>query len=247
MTTTLELTLAEARTEVLNRLGMGTQAGTTMGAHPLIDSFLNSSQRQLVFEADWVGLRRHTEIQLQDLQGTYDWPDEVEPGQIVHLVAIDTGGHEEPLQGGIRSVDRERRRNATEGTRPKLYDYHDGVIELLPLPNAVWTHLRVEYVATANRLVDHTDRLAFDSEAILQMAVILAKSHFGHSVTEIDRSERMFREYVKRIRAQQSNKGGFQFGGNQSRYQSRGGTRDRMATRSRSRRGVYFHGETPWS
>jgi len=246
MTLSVELTLSEARTDVLNRLGMGAQTSTNSTAHPLIDSFINSAQRQLYFEADWVSLRKYLTIDLIEDQADYDWPDDVEPGQITATIAINDDNKESVLVAGIRSADRHRTRNETEGREPRLYEYHDGIIELMPFPSAEWVSLRVEYVASLTPLVSNEDRLSFDSEAILQLAVILAKSHFGHSVTEIDRAERLFREYTKRIRAQQSSKSGFQFGGSQSRYVTRGSQRDRMSRRHRTRRGPYFHGESPW-
>jgi len=239
----LQKTLSEARSKVLKRLGMGAQGSQTRPSHPLIDEFINQAQQDLYYEADWVDLRKFTEVPLVALQGEYDWPDDALPGQIMRLTVLNEDGREEQLTGDIRPVDRSRNRNLTTGSQPLLYDYHDGILEVLPVPNTDWVTLNVEYIATAPELVEDEDRLAFDSEAIIRMAVVFAKDHYGFDNTK---DEARLLNYIRRIVSQQSTGEGFQLGGSQSHYVKRGQNRNRMTNRGRGRK-TYFWNENPYS
>jgi len=239
----LQITLSEARAEVLNRVGMGAQGDQTQPAHPLVDSFIRQAQRDVYFEADWIEIRKFTDIPLIALQADYDWPDDTEPGQIIRMTVLNDDNREETLVGGIRPVDRSRVRNLTDGGLPALFGLHDGIIELLPFPSVDWVTLKIEYLAKPSRLINDVDRLSFDSELIIRMAVVFTKDHYG--MDNVKDEARLVR-YIDHIRAQQSDGGGFQLGGSQSHYVRRGAERDRTSRRRRTRRGTYFFNENPF-
>lgn len=239
----LQKTLSEARAEVLNRVGMGAQGDQTNPAHPLIDSFIRQAQRDVYFEADWIEIHRYTDVPLIALQSEYDWPDDTEPGQIIRMSVLNDDNREEQLVGGIRPQDRSRQRNLTDGGLPALFGFQDGIIELLPFPSIDWVTLKIEYIASPSDLINDTDRLSFDSELIIRMAVVFTKDHYG---MDNSKDEARLIKYINHIRSQQSDGGGFQLGGSQSRYVRRGTDRDRTSRRRRTRSGAYFFNENPF-
>jgi hypothetical protein len=167
-------TLAELRSELLSRVGMGAQ-GASGAAQPLLNSFLRNGQQQLYWLQDWKHLITYEDKTLGVDQNLLDYPDECARDKRVLRL--------ETVYGGQWRVIPER--IATENWDhmdvpgfPLRYDRYAQVL-IYPKADQVYT-VRFWYVKDMARFTQDGDRADLDDDMILLHALTNAKAHYRH-------------------------------------------------------------------
>src|SRR5689334_9883769 len=103
-----EMSLVDLRDEVMTRCVLNRSGNLGARVQPLIDSCLNSAQRVLYYKHDYTRLQVRRTITLVNGQSTYDFPDDVEPGQIFDPIYVRriSDGRIFPLSPGINWMER---------------------------------------------------------------------------------------------------------------------------------------------
>lgn len=206
-------TLMEVREAVAVRLNFGPQAARSPAMRPLLDEFIRRAAAEVVLEAAWVELRIRYETDLVDGQDTYDFPDNMDPGRLERLIVRSKSGDEYELEADIQPHERAQfNRTATSKDMPLRYEIVNEEIVLIPRPDAVeYPTLLVEGYAKPAEPRANDDRIPVDKEALVQWATAIGKAHFGHKDASV--SLQTVREYLRRVRATQTDSSSVQIGG----------------------------------
>lgn len=216
MALALTPTLQETRQDVLVRTGYATSGNKAAAVQGVVDSFIRAAQRELYVRMNWTMNQKRISIPLVTGQQEYDWPDDLEPGDIRTITVVHSNGHEYDVQMGLRTHERDSARTdgVVQNTRPILATYVDRIIELWPAPSDDYVSLTVDYQLGMTALTDEQDRLVVDGEACTQLATMKFKRHLGLDVQNADVAT--FERYLNDLSARQSTGEGFQIGGHQS-------------------------------
>ncbi len=235
MALVLENTLGDARIEVLTRLGFAEQGTAVLRNVNLVDSFIRKAARSLVHEADWAIMYRELEIPLIEGQDRYDFPDETETGQMDQIWCVDNNGKPWPMTSGIRWQDLEG--DPADDTtfrvktgQPERLRIINSEIQIYPAPTDTFSHIQVSYVKRMPKLLEDIEILPFDSELIIQQAVIYGKVHYG--MPGVREDERDKTKYLMHVKKQQR----------VGRVFTAGGRKSHFVTRPKETRGFRFRG-----
>jgi len=151
-----------------------------MGAQlqPLIDEFINQTQKQLYTRAYWARLSRRLEFSLVTDQTDYDIPSVTTIGGIHRVTVADLNGREIELKyEDVLEVQDFTRVNSS---RPIFFSVNDDVLRISPSPDATkFPTMFMEVELALTKLVADTDRTVIDTEALVQGATILLRKDLG--------------------------------------------------------------------
>lgn len=167
----LKRTLGDLRSDIQTRLGFGMAGQAGVVNSPLIDSMINSVQRQLYEQLDWLEMRKVEERQTGANQQFYDYPADCNVERI-QGIGVKWGGKYIPLTEGISLADR----SYNPGGVPRKYERREQY-ELWPVP-ANGYPIRIEYIKTLPQLVQSSDRTSLPSEVVFLHALANAKLHY---------------------------------------------------------------------
>lgn len=171
--------LGDLRSELLGRLGysqQGSQAGPKVS---LVNSHLRTAQVFLYYQFD---LKELIEVSDEITTGVglrfYDWPDHVDPMQVLQVVSVDSGagstGNITPLEEGIDWQDDSYN---TPNSEPRKFERRSQ-IEVWPAPDSVNYTIRLEYVKRLGRFTQDGDLCTVNSDLILMYALMTTKAHY---------------------------------------------------------------------
>lgn len=214
-----QYTLADARAEVMTRLGFADQGTAVTRGVKRINSFIQQATNELALEVGWTDTMFELFLPLITGQDRYEFPDETTIGNFT-MEVVDKNGRRYPMAGGIQvqdwpgdSTDPELLAKIGLPTRWRVVDRE---IQIIPAPTDVFTKLALFYQRRVPIYRDDGDLLPFDSEAIIQRAVILGKVHYQQP--GVQEARQMHAVYVARIVAKQGPGRVFNVGGRQSHY-----------------------------
>lgn len=246
----VQLTLDEARIEVLQRLGFAQQGTAVLRNHNLIDSFIRQSMNQLAHEANWSDLYKELQIPLVDGQGRYEFPDEASIGQIDTIWVLDINNRAYQLAGGTQWQDfsgegSQDSQYAEVTGEPRKWQIINRELRIYPAPNTdTYTNLNIRYVSRLPRLIEDSEYLPFDSELIVQQAVILGKRHYG--MPGVSEAMGDLARYLDRVKTAQRESRVFNVGGSKSHFVTRAKEPDGMQRKSYGPNSTYSDGWNPW-
>jgi hypothetical protein len=244
MSAALQPTLAEARQEVMNRCGLATEGNIPRAVQGTMDSRIRSAQKQLYELYPWLRNYVTGEITLSNGVRDYDVPDDTEPGEIDYIsVRRISDGWVYPLERGVRPVERNYLISVPPAnSMPMRFDFINGIIRIDPAPDTTYFDvLQLQYYQVIVSLVEDTDRLVIDGEAVIMYAEILTKQHYGGQDTT--KLENQLGLYIQKKMGKQGNGSGFQMGGHQSVI---GKTQPRNRFFDRGGNGGWGRGWWPW-
>jgi hypothetical protein len=215
MAHTLPPTLSEVREAVAIRLSFGAIAARAPTMRELLDEFIRRAASELLLEANWVELRVRITTDLIDEQGTYDFPDNMDPGRVERLVVVSTTGDEYELQADIQPCERAQ---FTQGGKdmPLRYEFVNEQIVLVPVPDAaVYPTMLIEGYMKPAAPKHNDDRIPVDKELLVQWATAIGKAHYGKPDAGV--SMATAREFLRRVRSVQTDSSSVQIGGHFSR------------------------------
>jgi hypothetical protein len=219
MAFTLPPTLMEVRAAVATRLNYGKQAARSPAMKDLLDEFIRRATREVLLEAHWVELRIRFATELIDGQDTYDFPDNMEPGRIERLIVVSKDGDEYEMQPDIQPCERAaltRRGDPAFKDLPVRYEIVNQEIKMVPPPDAErFPTLLIEGYLRPADPQQNDDRIPVDKEALVQWATALGKAHFERA-NELGVLQPV-KEFLRRVRAVQSDSSTIQIGGHFSR------------------------------
>lgn len=172
MSLPLKRTLGEIRADIQTRLGFGMAGQAGIVNSGLIDSMIQSAQRQLYEQFDWLHLRGVEERSTGASQQFYDYPLDCNVERIQSITAIWSGNHI-PLKEGIDHADR----TWNPGGAPQKYERREQ-LELWPIPATTDYTLRIEYIKTLSRFTESSDRASLPDEIVFLHALSNAKAHY---------------------------------------------------------------------
>lgn len=204
--------LSEIRFEVLTRCTLNTTGNLGARAQALVDTFARAAQRELYFRCDWTRLRVRQELTLTNGVTTYDFPDNLDPGQIDSVNVIRASDNRAfPLQPGMSQIERNSGAASTSG-RPRLYTYENGAITITPAPDTtLYNGLWLEGVTALPPFVDDDELCVVDSEALIQRTELRVRPRMGMQVTKQMQDDHL--AYLADLRSQQSDGAGLMLGG----------------------------------
>lgn len=193
-------TLTELRSRLFTRLGMETQGGQASPDSALFDSWIQQSNAMLWLECAWLRSRTRFSMTLVPGQSIYDWPDGIDEGSIEIVELEDSDRKVFPLTVGIDFMIRNLN-PAASNSRPMWFDVHDNVIEILPAPDTTFPRVWITGEFGPAELRAEGDRCNVDPEALLQMATVMGREHFGMGDTR--GAETRLQRYIMLSRAHQ--------------------------------------------
>ena len=196
----LEMTLEDARIEVMLRIGMSSVAAHNATIQPLVDSAIRRAHRMYYHEVEWQGSRRRGEFGLIPDQHIYDFPDATEVGQIGEVWAENDDERPTRLEAGTTPHLRERLSRSSG--RPQFYEFVDREIHIYPAPDASWETVHYDYQVREPGLTADTERLIVDSELVVMQAVVFMRIHLGQP--GVNEEQAITERYARRIKAQQA-------------------------------------------
>jgi hypothetical protein len=242
MTLALNPTLNEIRNEVLLRCGYSTSGNQSSAVVPMVNSMIAGAERELYSEAQWLGAMTRVEVELTEDNGTVDWPDEAEPGEIVSMWIVNSeSGEATELLPGVMLNERNTADMGESGC-PLLYEYMDSQIYLKPAPSENYLTLVVTY-KRAPRLVEDSDRCVVDGELLIQRAVFKFKEFNQLPIGQVEMANH--ERYLARLRANNSNLSGYMMGGHKS-WRTDTQRRNRLARSGRLGQSGYSADWNPW-
>lgn len=171
----VELTLDEARQEVLLGIGVSNKPSEVPNLLPQIDFRIRQAQTLIYNDADWVPLDLSVQIPITEGQDVYDWPDDAAPGKVDRVIAARTDTDPIRVHTLTPGIIPEMRNFVSSNGNPTHYTYQDRVIKIFPIPDEKWGFLQLDYIQRLEPLVNANDRLSIDSTAVVLKAIILQK------------------------------------------------------------------------
>lgn len=208
-------TLASVRSEVFLRCTINTGGDRGARALGIADSMIRRAVRELTASAPWLALMSSINITLVDDQPTYDFPDSMDPGKYAEVYVRDITSLK-LLQ--LTPDPSQRNRNAllaSSGGRPQYYWFDDQQLSVSPKPDTTyWDQLTIRGYLRAGALVNDTDLIPLDGEAVIQRAEIHLRPRIGMAVTPDMRDSHL--AYLRDLRGEQSENSGSMPGGDTS-------------------------------
>lgn len=242
----IEVTLGEARASVLARCNMAAQGNQSAAFYPIADEFIRSAQREIYKQGEWPGLNKIAYIPLIPEQAVYDWPDDAPIGRITSVFVETDEGDMYQLDPGLR-VNERRTSNDIDnegGGDPLLYRYESRELHIAPSPSDKYVQMGIEYIQGLTTLVEDEDRLTVDSEAVIRLATVFLRRHFGMpGANELMAS---YQQYLMDLLAEQSDGEGFQWGGRQSRIVKDAATKINRIADYKGNSNFYDTNWKPW-
>lgn len=198
-----EKTLIELRTAVMERCVLNTSGNLGARAQRVVDGCLNSAQRVLYYDHDYTRLQVRRTITLSDGVTVYDFPDDIEPGQIFNPIFVRRISDQRifPLRPGINWMERNAAQVTTTNTIPCRYTFENQSITIAPGPDtALYDVLVYDAFLACTPLVADTDMCSIDSEALIQMAEIMVRPRVG--LAKIDRADAILAKYLDSLKTQ---------------------------------------------
>lgn len=204
--------LAWIRSEVMTRCTIRTDGDRGARAVPLIDSCIRSAQKRLVLRAPWVRLKASVTIALTTGTSAYDFPDTMDPGGIAEVWVRRVADQKyAPVMPEPTQYQRNALATSTLG-QPMWYWFNDQNFNVSPSPDtAYWDQLRLDGRRRATDLVNDTDPVSVDDEALIQFAEILARPKLKMAVDPEMKPTLL--AYLSDLAAQQTEGAGFVLGG----------------------------------
>lgn len=176
------VTLLTMQTRLATRLGYAATAGNLPpGMAAFLNDLINSAQEQLHLRYPVLALQRYYSWALVPGIRFYDLPDNLDDCRVVldprgvRWVGLSTGPDNwQPLAPGIPP---ELHTSAQVG-RPQRYEVRQ-CIEVWPTPTVSGDYLRIVGAFKPATLVNDTDQLVVDPEAVFLHALATAKAHDG--------------------------------------------------------------------
>ncbi|MDH5572495.1 MAG: hypothetical protein OEY89_12070 [Gammaproteobacteria bacterium] len=168
----LKPTLGELRAEIMSRLGYGAQGAASGAMITTINSYLKRGQEYLYWKYNFNELRKIHDWTLNAGQTLYDWPDNMEPRQLIQLRVL-VSSEWQPMTEGI-----EYQHDTVVDSRsyPCRYDRR-AQLEIFPQPDISYT-LRGEHYQRLNRFTQDGDRCTIDDTLLFNYALAKAKRHY---------------------------------------------------------------------
>ena len=211
-------TLAYVRGEVLQRCGINTGGNRGVRATQMVDTCIRQAVQMLKIECPWTRLQVTRQIVMQEGLVTYDFPDDVDAGDIGFLgVHNITANKVLEMKPDPDWTIRNALVNAAL-TQPLFYWFEQEAvgaavtINIMPSPDTTnWDYLVITGYMDPGNLVADTDVLGFDGEAVMQRAEILARPRFGLDLdTQLVANHT---KYLDHLRARQGDGEGLLLGG----------------------------------
>lgn len=168
----LKPTLGDLRAEFLSRLGFAAQGAAAGVLVNTANSYLKRAQEYLYWKYDFNELRKTHDWTLNTGQTIYDWPDNMEPRQLIELRAL-VNGWWLPMYEGI---DYQHDTFVDSQSYPTRYDRR-AQLEIYPEPDVTYT-MRGEFYERLGRFTQDADRCTIDDVLIFNYALAKAKRHY---------------------------------------------------------------------
>ncbi len=208
-------TLSQVCDEVFTRCTLNTGGDRGSRALKLVQSQIRRAQRELVVKAPWLRLLGSVTINLVTGQTVYDFPDEMDPGKYADLyIRNATSLAYFPLTPDPSQRQRNALGNAN-ASRAFYYWFNDGALNITPAPDITgWDQLRIDGYLRESALVNNTDLVSVDFEALVQRTELFVRPRIGQVVTPDMTSSHL--AYVREVRALQGENPGTMAGGDTS-------------------------------
>ena len=115
-------------------------------------------------------------------ESSYDFPDDIEPGQIFSPLYVRRVSDQRifPLRPGINWLERNAATVATTNSIPRRYTFENQMIVIFPTPDiTLYDQLVFDAFTACTDLVSEEDMCSVDSEALIQMAEIMVRPRIG--------------------------------------------------------------------
>ena len=165
-------TLGDLRTEIMSRLGYGSQGAAAGAMITVINSYLRRGQEYLYWKYEFNDLRKTHDWTLNAGQTLYDWPDDMEPRRLIELRVLVSGSWQPMTEG----IEYQHDTVADSRSYPCRYDRR-AQLEIFPQPDTSYT-LRGEYYQRLNRFTQDGDRCTIDDTILFNYALAKAKRHY---------------------------------------------------------------------
>lgn len=198
-----EKTLIDLRTAVMERCVLNTSGNLGARAQRVVDACLNSAQRVLYYDHDYTRLQVRRTLTLSNGVSTYDFPDDIEPGQIFDPIYVRRVSDQRifPLRPGITWMERNAAQVTTTNTIPCRYTFENQTLTIVPAPDTtLYDVLVYDAFLACTPLVSDTDVCTIDSEALIQMAEIMVRPRMG--LTKIDNADAILAKYLDSLKTQ---------------------------------------------
>jgi hypothetical protein len=207
-------TLAAIRSEVFLRCTINTGGDRGARALGLVDSMIRRSVRELTVKAPWLRLTSSITIDLVDDVSTYDFPDSMDPGKYAEVL-VRNATTEKLLPLSPDPSQRNRNALLESSGQPRYYWFDDQQLNVSPKPDTdYWDQLTIRGYLRAGELVNDTDLVPIDSEAVVQRAEIHLRPRIGLTVTQDMKDTHL--AYLRDLRGEQSENSGSMPGGDTS-------------------------------
>lgn len=218
MALALQPTLSDLTGELLTLIGQGGTGVANAALSSRAEAAIRRAQAIINNEADWTINRKRVAIALASGATSFDWPDDVNPGDIIRISAVRDSNdkYEWDLVGGIDSEDRTSWAYggfSTVQDVPFKFEFHDGTIEVGPAASSDVT-IYLFYTVAASPMVAPGDRPNCDGEAVLRKAEIILRNQLGPEYqSAIAGCEKEYERYMDLIKPKQGASIGFITGG----------------------------------
>lgn len=218
MALALQPTLAELTGELLTLIGQGGTGVANASLNSRAEAAIRRAQILVNQEADWTINRKRVAVALAASATTFDWPDDVNPGDIIRVSAVRNSNtkYEWDLDGGIDADDRTSWAYGSFSTVqdvPFKFDFHDGTIEVGPAASSAVT-IYLLYLAAPSAMSVPSDRPNCDGEAVLRKAEIVLRNALGPEYqSAVAMCEKDYERYISLIKPKQGVGGGLILGG----------------------------------
>lgn len=208
-------TLAQVRDEVFTRCTLNTGGDRGSRALKLVDSMIRRAQRELAVSSPWLRLLGSETITLVTDQSAYDFPDAMDPGKYAEVyIRNATSLAYFPLTPDPSQGQRNGYAEAN-ASRAFYYWFNDGQLYITPtVDTASWDQLRIDGYRRESDLINETDLVSVDSEALIQRAEMFVRPRIGQIVTQDMKDSHL--AYVRQVRALQGENPGTMAGGDTS-------------------------------
>lgn len=208
-------TLAHARNAVFTRCTLNTGGDRGARALALVDECIRRAHRELELSSPWLRLAATVTIDLQDDISQYDFPDTMDPGRYMEVEVRDatTPTAFLPMRPDPSRI--ERNSWALASGRPIGYWFENELFNIGPAPDTdFYDQIVIRGYLRASDLVNDSDLLSLDEEAVVQRAELFLRPRVGLVVTQDMKDSHL--AYLRQTRAQQGENPGTILGGDTS-------------------------------
>jgi hypothetical protein len=202
----LSKTLDEIRRAVFIRTGMATAGSVPSRILLMVDEMIRSSHVELFTMFDWCRLLTRMSQNLVVGQKQYDLPASVVSlGTITRVVITKSDGRVYDLNQNPQTVVQNNYGHNPDGTipngQPKWYRVIEGVLEITPPPDELYTAITLEVIPGPSEMVANDDRATVDPEALIQRSTIKILDHTQTRDTRL--LQQIHSTYLMQLRGKQ--------------------------------------------